>query len=306
MLYWSFRSHNINQHFIRHRNFQGELTTRDGSGDDFAFTLVDGLAGAGVSFRSVNFPDLYLRHRNFRVMLEGPTVEAQTFRQDATFHPVPGLADDHGISFLSHNVRDHYLRHRDFHLWVEESTTPNLKPDATFHQEPACFQPNGPIGDRWHGMGGEVSSLGCAISPSEYDVTDQFGVLLGRRRDFQGGQIAWSPNQGPKMVVTAYEKDHVAVFEWGPTDPFNYDFFIVRWSMTGGLPIPPNAQEDVPQNAPGRTRTTGFFHVPLPNNVTSSSDGHTVGVSFIVEGCDGGIGSSNCRQGWTCPIECRL
>ncbi|MGH3914705.1 MAG: hypothetical protein ACRDTC_15055, partial [Pseudonocardiaceae bacterium] len=54
--------------------------------------------------------------------------------------------------------------------------------------------------------------------------------------------------------------NNVAVFEWGPTNPFNYDFFIVCWSVSTGFPIEPNAQQDVPHDSPGRSRTSSFFH----------------------------------------------
>ena len=109
------------------------------------------------------------------------------------------------------------------------------------------------------------------------------------------------------MLVVAYARDNLAVFEWGPTDPFNYDVFIVRWSVAGGFPVDPNAQEDVPTDSPpGRTRTSGYFHAPLPTD-TLGSDGKRAGVNFIVEGCDRSfLGSSDCRQGWTIPIVRRL
>jgi hypothetical protein len=139
------------------------------------------------------------------------------------------------------------------------------------------------------------------VSPLNHREHDTALAEFCRRHSYRG----WSPRQGPNLLVAAYATADTIVFEWGTTHPFNYDFFIVRWSVYNGMPIPPNAQDDVPQNAPGRTRTAGFFHVPLPLDVIGS-DGKRVGVSFIVEGCDGGLGSSNCRQGWTCPIQCRL
>jgi hypothetical protein len=102
------------------------------------------------------------------------------------------------------------------------------------------------------------------------------------------------------MLIRAFVKDGKIVFEWGPSDPFNYDRWIVRWSVAGGTPVAPNAQEDVYLDGRGRDRMNGYFHWPMPDNVIGS-DGRRVGVSFVVEGYDG-----EARQSWTCPIFVRL
>ena len=130
---FQFESFNFRRHFIRHRNFQGELTRKEGPAEDFLFTLVRVGEQGLVSLRSVNFPDRRLRHRDFRVFLEGPRgPEDRLFGQDSAFFLEPGLADPSGFSFRSFNFRDRYLRHRDFHLFVEPKNSPNLAPDATF------------------------------------------------------------------------------------------------------------------------------------------------------------------------------
>jgi hypothetical protein len=130
-----FRAFKPRNHFIRHRNFLGELTRKSGPAEDFLFALV--ARGHGrVALRSKNFPKLFLRHRDFRVRLEGPSgTNDQLFANDATFLLVPGLADSNGISFESLNFRGRYIRHRDFHLFVEPEDSPNLAPDATFFKE---------------------------------------------------------------------------------------------------------------------------------------------------------------------------
>lgn len=160
------------------------------------------------------------------------------------------------------------------------------------------YDPYGYIGDRWRVLGGEHSDFGIATS-DEYDVNLPWGSP-GRARDFANGQIVFSPRQGTAMLVSAFAKGNLIVFEWGMSDPFHYDSWIVRWSVAGGAPIAPNAQEDVPLNVRGRGRNYGFFHTGYPDNVIGT-DGKRVGVSFIVEGYDG-----EARQGWTCPIFCRL
>jgi hypothetical protein len=77
MSFFEFRAINSPDHFIRHRNFLGEL-----------------------SFRSKNFPNLFLRHRDFRIRLEGSAgPNDQLFLRDSTFALVEGLADPERISF---------------------------------------------------------------------------------------------------------------------------------------------------------------------------------------------------------------
>ena len=55
-----FRSFNVRDHFIRHRNFLGELTIEEGPIDDFAFKLM--MRGGLVRLRSRNFPTRFVRH----------------------------------------------------------------------------------------------------------------------------------------------------------------------------------------------------------------------------------------------------
>src|SRR6266536_6016734 len=135
MEFVEFRSFNFRDHFIRHRDFLGELTRKEGPSEDFLFALVSRGQGR-VALLSKNFPKLLLRHRDFRVRLEGPSgPNDQLFANDSTFFLVPGLADPNGISFESLNFRGRYLRHRDFHLFVEPEDSANLAPDATFFKE---------------------------------------------------------------------------------------------------------------------------------------------------------------------------
>jgi hypothetical protein len=133
-----FRSFNVGDHFIRHRNFLGELTRENELPvDDFAFNFVKRGQGL-IAFRSRNFPDRRLRHRDFRIHLEGPNdPNPQLFIADSTFQVVKGLADPNGFSFKATNLPNHFIRHRDFHLFVEPQDSPNLAADATFFRETA-------------------------------------------------------------------------------------------------------------------------------------------------------------------------
>jgi Alpha-L-arabinofuranosidase B (ABFB) domain len=140
------RSVNFASHFIRHRDFLGELTPQrtNEPRDDFFFRLVPGLARGDlrdedpaslVSIRSTNFPTHFLRHQDFRLKLQQPAGPGdRLFRLDATFFlEEPGLAGE-GLSFRSVNFPDRYLCHRDFHLFVEPRDSANLTRDATFNR----------------------------------------------------------------------------------------------------------------------------------------------------------------------------
>jgi Alpha-L-arabinofuranosidase B (ABFB) domain len=138
--FW-FQSFNLDDHYIRHRDFLGELAREVvGQEADYAFTLLNRGHGANgeqlVALRSVNFADRYLRHRGFRIRLEGRAgSDDALIWPDSTFVLEPGLAapaNPNAVSFRSHNYGDRYLRHRDFHLWLDPKTSPNLAPDATF------------------------------------------------------------------------------------------------------------------------------------------------------------------------------
>lgn len=138
---FEFRALTHPDHFIRHRSFLGELTTRSGPPEDFKFALVRRGDGGKVALRSVNFPQRCLRHANFRISLDAPGGPGdQLFLHDSTFVMVRGLADENGVSFRSLNFPDRFLRHRDFSLFLEPEDSPNLALDATFfRQRPAVI-----------------------------------------------------------------------------------------------------------------------------------------------------------------------
>ncbi|HEX8067876.1 MAG TPA: AbfB domain-containing protein [Thermoleophilaceae bacterium] len=120
-------------HFIRHRAFLGDLTTKDRIVDDFSFSFVRRGQQGLVSLRSKNFPRRFLRHRDFRIRLEEPAGSGdQLFARDSSFFFERGLADPNGVSFRSFNLRDHFIAHRDFQLFILPEDTPNLAQQATF------------------------------------------------------------------------------------------------------------------------------------------------------------------------------
>ena len=141
----SMQSYNYRDHYIRHRNYLGEITRISTSLDkqDASFKLVTGLAGgSSVSFESVNYPGYFLRHQNFRMKLH-KFENTQLFRQDASFRVVEGRADRSWRSFESVNYPGHYIRHRNFHLYLERGSGDLFRKDVTFQ-----------ITAPWSGTGG--------------------------------------------------------------------------------------------------------------------------------------------------------
>lgn len=157
----------------------------------------------------------------------------------------------------------------------------------------------GLIGDKWRALGAERGPLGPPSTNDEESVPGR----NGRKRRFWYGEISWSPDQGPNMVVAGWKATSTsgsqyivtATLDWGTTSPFNYDFFIVRWDRNGAN----IGQQDIR----GGPRDHGRFSTQLPNsggpNLPPSGD-----FSFEVEGCDGStFGGATCRQGWAIPVN---
>ncbi len=143
---WSaFRSYSFPDHYIRHRNYLGEVTRLGSNLDqlDSTFRVVKGLAGRvdgtpTVSFESKNFPAFYLRHHHFRIKLH-KNDGSEIFRKDASFKWRPGLGAslEEGFNSLeSVNFPGYYIRQRSdnpneeaarvFHLYLEKSPPKTL------------------------------------------------------------------------------------------------------------------------------------------------------------------------------------
>ncbi|MFD8493802.1 LGFP repeat-containing protein [Amycolatopsis sp. NPDC059657] len=159
---------------------------------------------------------------------------------------------------------------RDGYTFPVALTVPDLSAQPSDCTGPAV---DGLIGQRWRELGAGAGKLGCPTSP-------QVGEPLGRRQYFQHGSLVFSPRQGTNMVVAVYSINNQVFVEWGPTDPFFYDKFIVRWNVDGKHEEA--WQRDIYPYK--ERRREGFTRFWAPN-------GH---VEVIVEGCDG-----DCKQGWT-------
>ncbi len=155
---------------------------------------------------------------------------------------------------------------------------------------PALASHGGRLWLAWKGSGNEHLNLARAILIG--NTAGGFGIegLEGRdaiKMRFENGEVVWSPAQGSRMVVAGYQQDDNLILNWGDTAPFDYDKFIVRWDRDGRN----IGQADVSEYI---DRTNGFFRIqaPLPARY-----------SLVVEGCNTGVGGSNCAEGWTVPVD---
>jgi hypothetical protein len=127
------QSFNLQDRYVRHANFDVRVDPNVSPVQDSQFRLVPGLAnGSGyVSFESANFPGYFLRHYGFDFVLAANDGTA-TFRADATFRQVAGLANAGWVSFQSFNFTDRYIRHTNSLLRLDPITTAQGRSDATF------------------------------------------------------------------------------------------------------------------------------------------------------------------------------
>lgn len=149
----------------------------------------------------------------------------------------------------------------------------------------------GLIAERYSATGGATGPLG-RVTSNETEAADH----RGRYNQFQNGMIAYSPPTGPQSVQIIYRKGSKVYFQWSSTDPFNYDKFIVRWTINNGKAnqIDVNGQGmSGPDYTAKASRTDGTFTLTL--NPKDS-------VSIIVEGADKETFGSRARQGWTTPV----
>jgi hypothetical protein len=138
----------------------------------------------------------------------------------------------------------------------------------------------GDIGALYQRLGGAQGPLGCALA-NETDAGNG-----GRYNQFEHGQIVWSPKQGTHMTLAAWQAGDSIMLRWGPTDPYSYDKFLVRYNFNGAN----LGQEDWAGGKGGEFQ----LNVARPGRYT-----------LAVEGCDegGAFSGSTCRQGWAVPIH---
>ncbi|MFD0817632.1 glycoside hydrolase family 43 protein [Micromonospora zhanjiangensis] len=128
------QSYNYPDRYVRHYDFDARIDPDVNPLVDSQWRIVPGLAnpaGGTVSFESVNYPGYYLRHYNYDFVL-AQNDNTATFRGDATFKRVAGLADPAAVSFQSYNFPDRYLRHYSYLLRIDPIGSAVDRADATF------------------------------------------------------------------------------------------------------------------------------------------------------------------------------
>lgn len=140
------QSYNFQTRYIRHSYYRARIDSNVSPNQDSEFIVVHGLADrCAISFESVNFPGHYLRHRNYEIWLaryDG----TRLFREDATWHGRPGLADSKGgwSSYESYNFPGKYLRHYNYLMILGTVSGSTQRADATFRmtaREPSGIRP---------------------------------------------------------------------------------------------------------------------------------------------------------------------
>jgi len=168
-----------------------------------------------------------------------------------------------------------------------------------------------PILDRWNT---DCDAFGKALAPARRHL-ESGGIV----QDFENGQIAvhprWAGYPGapmPAFVLSARVEGNRIHVAWADTDPFEYDFFHVRWDVDdhdehlkkqhepqGGITI---LGVNVGGEDPQQIEEEGHG-----NSGRAAFDATHTGTYVIsVEGCDDvgllGLGSE-CNQGWSFPVE---
>ncbi|WTX01006.1 DUF3892 domain-containing protein (plasmid) [Streptomycetaceae bacterium NBC_01309] len=289
--------------------------------------LRTGLAESSFSWERLDGPGGHHRPERWEVTCVSASTIHTPSGSAATITAIGGVRDgerwrlreDRAVAAIDDGTRRFLVRAPDGNTaWIQTAgrgfrrhltTTPDGISGNNLTQLPHCppggdtgpppvvtptFVVDGLIGAKWHELGG-TQKLGKPTSAA-------YAWHGGSRQDFEWGQIAHSPAQGPAMLTWAYRDADTVVFGWGATDPFHYDFFIVRWSRSPGFPTPPEHQADI-RNGP---RNRGRMTAARPTGQIGG-DGRSAGWSFIVEGADGGgLGGTTAHQGWTVPLNIRL
>ena len=97
-----------------------------------SWKIVPGLYGQGLSFESTDKPNSFLRQRD-NVLFLDPYQNDDSYKKDACFKPIPGLAACDQITFKSVIYPDRCLRHKGGVIQLHQNDGSELfKKDATF------------------------------------------------------------------------------------------------------------------------------------------------------------------------------
>jgi len=134
----------------------------------------------------------------------------------------------------------------------------------------------GVIAQRYRALGESDGLLGCAVGS---ETAGERGALT---QTFEGGSIVFSPSLGTAATVAAYVDGTQIAVEWGPTEPFVYDFFYVRWDVNG--------QNQQQQDVAGRNGGRFLIRESEPGSYRVTVEGCLVSRPGL---------SPRCSQGWS-------
>ncbi|MGC0421952.1 LGFP repeat-containing protein [Embleya sp. AB8] len=164
--------------------------------------------------------------------------------------------------------------------------TPAPMAQATPSSAAACgYSVPQPLWARWNQFGSEGGSFGCP-------TTGAYNVGNGLYQQFERGTIAWSPSQGTNMVVSAQRWGSGLRFDWGLSDPFNYNDWLINITRDGNNI---NGDQECIAHGGGSGDCGRYDGTTYWYNLTPGQ------YRISVEGCDIGF-RRPCRQGWTIPV----
>lgn len=149
----------------------------------------------------------------------------------------------------------------------------------------------------WRGFGNKRLNVASAILIG--NTAGDFGIerlerIAAIKRRFENGEIVWSPAQGPRMMVAGYRQDGNLIVNWGYTNPFAYDSFVIHWTYSGDRTTHAEEVKEFTQS------DYGFFRLPEPG----AGD-----YSISVEGCaqvpvsDTTLYRLECPERTTVPVD---
>jgi hypothetical protein len=161
------------------------------------------------------------------------------------------------------------------------------------------------IENRWNKLGGcNPAAKNPMGDPRGPEIRNPY--TGGLSQDFEHGQIvvydrwaAGSAGQMANFVLLAYVNNLQVHVEWGDTAPFSYDLFNVRWDFDG---LPDEIKD---QHKSGLNFSTDPQQDSIGGGSSGSFDfkaGATGVLRIYVEGCDDGLLSNTCRQGFSYPV----
>lgn len=219
--YWySLRSQNYPNHYLRHRLFRAELTEIESTLDrkDATFRIVPGLGDPDtvtstheyVSFESWNYPGYFLVEIDGKLYLRERGVCDADFNHRATFRVRSALsgAQNH-YSFESLVGEGRYIRHRDFRLRVEEGSGELFEEDSSFRLVGPRYDPTPDYG-----------SFARAFLSQQRLMARQETVQVGPVETAQD-ELAATVRILPGLSDTAYISLEALVRQDAPLSSFN-------------------------------------------------------------------------------------